>query len=369
MAHNRRAFLVAAGAAVVAGCSGGRTQQLTTTETASESTSTTETTTKTTAGPERSSVDLLLNWKPSGLHVPYYAAKAEGFYREAGFDEVTVESGKGSDFSAKQVGLGNSAFGVTSADQVLNVNTRGLSPRAVAVVMQKSPVVVFAAREQFGGKLTDAEQLAGKTVGTGPGMVRLMTKLLLERKGVLEDVELVDTGYSTVQKLLDGEIDAAGGVFGDAISAQNQGYTTDSIRVADTIPSYGHVLVADDAFASANPRTVEAFLRATAHGAAWAHQHPEKAVGHLVDANEALAETREAQREKWTTMAEGFSLSEAVRERGWGYSDAEPWRVTYDVLRQADLLGGTLDPKTVWTNDYLDADARYVGDYYQTVTG
>jgi NitT/TauT family transport system substrate-binding protein len=358
----RRSFLVAAGAAGAAGLSGclGGTDG----GGAGEAATPTGTATGTPIPGESS---LLLNWKPSGLHVPYFTAKAKGFYEAEGLTLDAIETGEGSTFSAKQAGLGNVEFAVTSSDQVLNINSRDLSPQSVGVVMQRSPAVVFSTRETFGGELTGVEQLAGKTVGTGPGMVRMLTTLLLEEAGVREDVEMVDTGYDTVQQLLSGEIDAAGGVFGDAISAEAQDYTVDSIPVADTVPSYGHVIATDRDWAASNPEAVRAFLRATARGAAWAHQRPGEATDLLVEANGVLAESRDQQRRKWETMAEEFMLSSAVREHGWGWSAAEPWTVVHDALAAADALGGEVDPSAVWTNDYLDTDAEYVGSYTDVI--
>lgn len=375
MRQSRRKFIAAAGLGLAAGCLGGDTSsggQNTDTATATtESDANTATATPTaTPEPEPSVTDvsLLLNWKPSGLHAPYYAAKAEGFYEAEGLTLTSIESGQGSDFSAKQAGLGNTAFAVTSADQVINVNSRELSPVSVGVMMQRSPVVVFSTRETFGGEFGDVEQLAGKTVGTGPGMVRILTRLLLDQAGVLESVELVDTGYDTVQQLLSGKIDAAGGVFGDVVDARAQGYTTDLVQVASEIPSYGHVLATEGTFAQDHPETTRAFLRATARGAAWAATNPERATDHLVDAVPALSESRDRQRDKWTLMNEDFVLSEMVRERGWGWSRAAPWETMRDALADADLLGGSVTPADVWTNEYLDVDYQYIGSYADAVS-
>lgn len=314
------------------------------------------------------SVSLLLNWRPNGLHVPYYVASARGFYDEAGVQLDEIESGQGSDFSARQVGLGNVPLAITSADQLLNVNTRELSPVSVGVVMQRSPVVVFTTRDTFGEEFTSVDQLAGKTVGTGPGMVRILTRLLLERNGVLSEVELVDSGFDTVQQLLAGEIDAAGGVFGDAVAARQEGNEVSSIPVADTIPSYGHVVGANADFAEENPGAVEGFLSATARGAAWATRNPDDAIDLLVDATPSLEGSVEVERAKWVEMAENYVVSDAVRQQGWGWSEAEPWETTYEALLDADLLGGELDPESVWTNDYLDADSEYVGEYASMVS-
>ena len=380
MRQSRRTFVAAAGLSVVAGCLGGGGSSSSSSDSGGSSGSSGGTTA--TAGstatptatatpepePSVTDVSLLLNWKPSGLHAPYYAAKAEGFYEEEGLTLSAIEAGQGSDFSAKQAGLGNTAFAVTSADQVLNVNSRELSPVSVGVVMQRSPVVVFSTRETFGGEFTEPAQLEGKTVGTGPGMVRILTRLLLDRAGVLDSVEIVDTGYDTVQQLLSGKIDAAGGVFGDAVDARAQGYTTDLVQVASQVPSYGHVLATQGTFAQDHPETTRAFLRATARGAAWAANNPEAATDHLVDAVPALSESRDNQRRKWALMSRDFVLSETVRQEGWGWSRAEPWETMHGALADADLLGGSVTPGDVWTNDYLDADSQYIGSYADVVT-
>ncbi len=379
MSIPRRAFLSAAGLAVASGCLGGGGPS----EDATDATGTTADGTGTTANtpgnesetgtaeasatPSRSEVSLLLNWKPSGLHVPYYAARAEGFYEAEGLTLSAIESGQGSDFSAKQAGLGNTPFAVTSADQVLNVNSRDLSPQSVGVVMQRSPVVLFATRDSLGGEFTGVEQLAGKRLGTGPGMVRLLSTLLLEEAGVRDEVELVDTGYDTVQRLLSGDIDAAGGVFGDVVDARNQGATVDSIPVASQVPSYGHVIATPPGFGAEHPETVRAFLRATARGTAWAANNPEAATGHLVDAVPALSESRDRQRQKWELMSAEFVTSATVREKGWGWSRPDPWATMHEALKRADSLGGSVDPAGVWTNDYLDLDAAAIGSYAEQV--
>jgi NitT/TauT family transport system substrate-binding protein len=317
---------------------------------------------------EIGSASLLLNWRTSGLHVPYYAALEQGFYADEGLDLAEIESGQGSDFSAKQVGLGNTEFAITSSDQLLNINTRELSPRCVGIVMQRGPVVVFAAREQFGEELTDPEQLRDRTVGSGPGMVRQMTQSYLDRHGVLGNVEYVDTGFDTVQQLLTGEIDVAGGVFGDAVDARQQGYEIDVLSVHETIPSYGHVVATAEEYATDNPEAVRAFLRATARGAVWGNQNPEEAIDVLVDRQPELEEVRENQRAKWDLMRTDYMLSDVVRKNGWGWNRPEPWAQTYTVLEEGEFLDGEVDPETVWTNDYIDTDYEYIRDYADLVS-
>ncbi|WP_255169041.1 ABC transporter substrate-binding protein [Natrononativus amylolyticus] len=311
--------------------------------------------------------ELLLNWQPSGLHVPYYAAADRGFYEEHGLEVAEIESGQGSDFSATQVALENVPFGVTSSDQVLNVASEGLEPTCVGVLMQRNPVVLFADRDGFGEELEEPAQLEGTTVGSGPGMVRMMSTTYLEHHDV--DVEIADAGPDIVQQVLTGEVDAGAGVFSDVVDARHQDATIDVLSVDDDIPSYGHLIATSRTFAEDNPDVVRAFLRGTARGAAWAADNVEGATEILVEAVPELEEAADNQRDKWELLAEEYLVSEAVEENGWGWSDGDVWAETADVLAEHDFLGGAVDSGDVWTNDYLDADYEYIGEFTDETGG
>jgi NitT/TauT family transport system substrate-binding protein len=381
MRRTRRTFLATTGAVLLAGCGGrgapgGSTQDDGTGAGATpppDATPTAGTDGGTApseaATPERTEPTLLLNWRINGLHAPYVAARARGFYREAGFDRVAIQGGEGSDFAAQQAALGNTEFAVSSSDQLLGVTAAGLSPLAVGVVMQRNPAVIFTARERFGAELTDAEQLSGARIGSGPGMVDQMTRAYLETHGLAATTEHVDTGFDTVQQLLTGEIDAAGGVFSDIIDARNQGYRIDTLSIHESIPSYGHTITVGESFAADNPATVRAFLRATARGAAWAARNPAGAIDALVEARPELGEVRKNQRGKWDRMRSEYLLSATVRERGWGFSAPDPWERTHETLADGGFFENPVDPAAVWTNAYLDGEGEYVGGFAERVTG
>lgn len=356
MDHTRRGFVALIGGASLAGCTGRLNGS---SGTAAEEDA---------PDPSLEEVSLLLNYRIGGLHAPYFVALENGYFGEEGLGSVEIESGQGSDFAAQQVGVGNAEFAITSSDQILNVNSRGLSPRCVGVVMQRNPVVVFTAREQFGEELADASQLRGVTLGSGPGMVRQMTEAFLDHHGVLSDVEYVDSGFDTVQQLLTGEIDAAGGVFSDVVDARHQGYEIDVLAVSRVVRSYGHLVAVDEAFGADHPDTVRAFLRAVARGAVRASRNPEEAIDVLVDQQPELGEVRENQLEKWKLMQAEYMRSETVRENGWGWSDPEPWNETYETLAAGGFFENGVDPEEVWTNDYLDTEYEYIAEYADRVS-
>jgi NitT/TauT family transport system substrate-binding protein len=362
MQHTRRAFVGAIGGVARAGCTGERDTGVEDEVDGGSNQGESESGDDADApDPEVGSVSLLLNWRISGLHAPYFAALSNGFYEEEGFDEVEIESGQGSDFAAQQVAIGNTEFAISSSDQVLNVGSRELSPRCVGVVMQRNPVVLFSPAGRFDG--FEPEALDGVTVGSGPGMVRQMAEAYLEHHGVLEDVEYVDSGFDTVQQLLTGEIDVAGGVFSDVVDAEHQGEEIERLEVGEVIPSYGHQVAVEAGFAEENPETVRSFLRATARGWAAATNDPGEAIDALVARNATLERRREIERLKFETAAERLQFTEHVRRAGWGNHDGERWRRLGGMLAETELLEGAIEPDDAWTNAFLDTDANAIRGY------
>src|SRR3954447_7507201 len=69
-------------------------------------------------------VTLTLNWTPTADHSPFYYAKAQGWYEQAGID-LTIESGKGSGVSALKVGSGGSPFGIADLATMLVARSKG----------------------------------------------------------------------------------------------------------------------------------------------------------------------------------------------------------------------------------------------------
>lgn len=354
MSHTRREYLGAAGGAlamtIAAGCltEGDPGQEL---------------------DPDADDVDLLLNWRPSGLHVPYYTAVERGFYEDHGLEVSNIESGQGSDFSATQVGLDNVEFGVSSSDQVLNVTGEGLAPVCVGVIMQRGPIVLFTDRNQFGEEIREPAQLEGVTLGSGPGMVRMMATAYLEYHGLGDGIEFVDAGSDIVQQLLTGEVDAAAGVFSDVVDARHQNATIDSLHVADDIPFYGHVITTSQSFLEEYPDTVRAFLQGTARGAAWAANDVEGGTDILIDAVPELEVARENQRDKWDVLREEYLVSKTVEEQGWGWSEGDVWATTAEILLDHNFLEEEVDPDAVWTNDLLDTNYPYIGDFADEYPG
>jgi ABC-type nitrate/sulfonate/bicarbonate transport system substrate-binding protein len=104
-------------------------------------------------------VRLQLKWKHQFQFAGYYAAKAKGYYRDAGLDVSFLEAPDTIE-PAQQVLQGKAEFGVSNSDLVL-LRGRGNPVVALAAIYQHSPLILLAL-EKSG--INNVHQLAGKRV-------------------------------------------------------------------------------------------------------------------------------------------------------------------------------------------------------------
>ncbi|WP_257627930.1 ABC transporter substrate-binding protein [Haloplanus salinarum] len=358
---SRRRVLGALGATFavgVAGCLGG---------TAGDSGA--EPTTAATPTPERSSVQLLLDWKANATHAGHFVARERGFYEAEGLS-VDIVSGKGGASTAKQVGLEKYPLGLTSAAATLGTRDEGVALQAYAAAQQGPNSVVYTTAEAFGGQLDGPASLAGKTVAVPPAASNLaLLKAILKGAGVLGEVSFLEVGWGGLtSSVLSGDANAALGAFPDGISLGRDGHDSAMLWIADHIPTVGRSVVANPAFVESNPETLRAYLRATARGWAWASNNPEGAMDHLVDAQPRLEASYDLGVTKIKHTAKRLILTDAVREHGWGWQSATAWGTVADALTEADLLSADVAVDDAWTNAYLDGDDPYVGSYADRVS-
>jgi NitT/TauT family transport system substrate-binding protein len=359
---SRRRALASLGAAVAvgaAGCLGGTTG----------GTGDDTPTDAATATPERSSVQLLLDWKANATHAGHFVAKSRGFYDEEGLS-VDIVSGKGGASTAKQVGLEKYPLGLTSAAATLGTADEGVSLRAYAAAQQGPNSVVFTTADAFGGRMDGPASLAGKTVAVPPAASNLaLLKVILKDAGVLADVSFLEVGWGGLtSSLLSGDAHAALGAFPDGISLDRDGHDAAMLWIADHVPTVGRSVVANPSFVDSNPETLRAYLRATARGWAWASNDPEAAMDLLVEARPRLDASYDLGVTKIRYTAKRLIMTDAVREHGWGWQSAAAWDTVADALVDASFLSEDVAVDEAWTNEYLDATDPYVGEYAAQVS-
>jgi len=216
-------------------------------------------------------VTLQLKWRHGFQFAGYYAAEAQGYYRDAGLSVRFAEARPGLDV-VRQVVSGKAEFGVGS-NGLLITRKEGQPVVALAVIFQHSPQVYIARRESAMQSIHD---LVGKRVMIERGAEELLAYLRIERIPV-DRLHRVEHSFNP-QDLIDGKV--------DVISAysSNESFYLDAARLEYTvftprsagIDFYGDNLFTSEGMLEKNPEQVRAFREASLRGWRYAMDHPEE---------------------------------------------------------------------------------------------
>lgn len=220
-------------------------------------------------------VTLQLRWFHQFQFAGYYAAKAKGYYEEAGLDVHIVER----DLTVNPVEAvlsGKADFGVTNSEMLLH-RLRGKPVVALASIFQHSPLVLLTTRV---GEITTPHDFIGKRVLMSTKTMDVELLGMFQEEDIsLAQVEVIDR-FSRESDYYDSSID------GIAAYVTNQPYYLDRKGVDYNIihPStYGIDFYGDGLFTSekqikSHPARTEAFLKASLRGWEYAMAHPEEII-------------------------------------------------------------------------------------------
>ena len=232
--------------------------------------------------PELERVTLQLAWYHQFQSAGYYAAKQQGYFREAGF-EVEIRHGGHDAYGrpidpVEDVVFGRADFGVSRSDLLL-YHSQGLPVVVLANIMQRSPLV-FLTLERFG--FSRLEEIGGRPISvTLPDVdARLSAETLasFHRAGV--DLARLNnhTPSWKLEDLLDGTTQLMPGYLTDAP------YFLEAFGVEPVIITpesygtdfYGDLLFTRSSQLEERPERVEAFRDAALRGWAYALDNVEE---------------------------------------------------------------------------------------------
>ena len=260
-------------------------------------------------------VRLQLNWQHQFEFAGFYAAKAKGFYRDAGLDVEILESVPGENPEQQVIG-GKAEFGISDAKLLLE-QQKGNEVVVLAVIFQHSPVVLLVPEN---GARSIAE-LRGKRVM----MVAENTELLaLFRKEGLreEDYVRVEPSYDA-QDLVRGKVDAIQAYASDEPDyLAREGFAFRTLRARDAgIDFYDLNLFTTARQLEQNPERVRAFRQASLNGWEYAMEHPDEIMD-VLQKDYTQKHSREHMRFQYQQMV---PLIQPVLIE-LGYMNPERWR-------------------------------------------
>lgn len=217
------------------------------------------------------SVTLQLKWKHQFQFAGYYAAAAQGYYRDAGLEVRFVEAGPETDPVAEVV-AGRAQYGVGNSALIL-ARARAQPVVALAVIFQHSPFILAARAD---GGIRSARDLAGKRLMIEPHADEIYA--YLRREGVHESRLIITPHSFNHQDLIDARTDVMTAYSTDEpffFDERGFRHLELSPRTAG-IDFYGDNLFTSASEIADHPARVSAFREASMKGWRYAMEHPEE---------------------------------------------------------------------------------------------
>lgn len=274
-------------------------------------------------------ITLQLKWKHQFQFAGYYAAQAQGYYREAGL-EVQIQEAEPNNLDPAQAVLqGDAEFGISNSDLLL-LRDRGDPVVALAAIYQHSPSIWLVTKRSG---IDNIHNLAGKRVMVEPHAMELIAYLAQEGINLNKMVQVPHT-FDPLS-LISGKVDAMSAYSTDEpffLEKSNIEYLTFNPR-AGGIDFYGDTLFTTEAQLKNHPQRVQAFVDASLKGWDYALNHPYEIVDLIY--NEYSQRHSREHLSFEAKMTRNLILPDVVE---LGYMSPGRWRYIAQVYQSLGML-------------------------------
>ena len=295
--------------------------------------------------PEPRKVALAMGFIPNVQFTPVYVAVDKGYFAD---ENLTIEFDYGMETDLlKLVGTDERQFVIGSGDQVILARNQGLPVVYVLNWYRRFPVAVAALKP-----LQRPQDLVGKSVGV-PGLYGasyIGWQALLSAAAIqANDVKLVSIGYTQVESMVAGQVDAAVVyAMNEPVQLREQGYQVSVIEVADYIDFVSNGVITNEKTIKEHPELVRSVVRAIVRGLRDTLNDPDAAFAigrkYVPGIDDASAPLQRA------VLQEALSFWRADK---LGQSDPTAWKTSVDFVRQIGMIEQELDPSACYTNQFV----------------
>jgi NitT/TauT family transport system substrate-binding protein len=301
-------------------------------------------------------LNLVLNWVPTADHSPYYYAKAQGWYAQAGID-LTIETGKGSGVSAQRVGAGTSDLGISDMATSLLARGKGAKLLAVMAVYANSPQGFYWLKSSGIGGPKD---FPGKKIGNPPGDAsRVMWPAFAKQVGIdPASVNFVNIAPQAKVPSLKSR----------AIDITSDFYNEHDLKVREFgddlaflpwrgigINPYGNSIIVNADYLAAHRETVKAFTAISQKAFATCVADVGPCLKALMASVSGLDEPN--QRDQWNRIKE-LMRDDTTVGVALGAFNAARVQSDYEMVKTYFGLEQPFEPVSAYTNDFLDPSIK-----------
>lgn len=308
------------------------------------------------AGAQAADINMVLNWVPTADHSPYFYAKSQGWYEEAGIN-LNIEAGRGSGAAAQRVGAGISQIGIADMATVLLSKSQGADAVAIMTVYANSPQGFYWLKS---GGIEGPEDFAGRSIGNPPADAsRIMWPLFAETVGIAEDsVSFVNVSpQAKLASLKSGAIDITSDFYNEHdLKVREFGEDLGFVAWRDIgINSYGLSVIVNGDFLEDNKEVVSQFAAITQRAFAACVENIDPCLEALM--SEVSGLDHDNQRDQWNRITE-LMTDETTTTVALGAFSDERMKADYDMVETYFELEQPFDIKTVYTNEFLDESIK-----------
>jgi putative hydroxymethylpyrimidine transport system substrate-binding protein len=281
------------------------------------------------------SFELMLDYFPNADNSAIYAAKAAGYFKQAGLD-VKIRVPNDPSVPIKQVAAGRMDLAISYEPELLRARDDGLHVISVAALVQKPLTSIISLDKPA---ITRPGQLAGKTVGTAgiDYQSAYLKTILAHAKVPQSSVKQRNVGFDLVPALVTHKVDAIlGGYWNyEAVQLRLAGKHPHVLRLEQVgVPSYDElVLVANSDRFDQDKRSIQRFIGALSRGLRLLKRDPSGAIQGLLKANPDLEPKLQRQSLRVTLPA-----FEPPAGKPFGWQDPAQWGAFAAWMNQNGIL-------------------------------
>ena len=299
-------------------------------------------------------VTFCLDWTPNTNHTGIYAAKALGYYEDAGLDVEIVQPPENG--AATMCASGQAQFAIEAQDTMAAAldSDNPLGITAVAGLIQHNTSGIISRK---GDGITSPKGLEGKTYSTWESPIEQATlKTVMKDEGAdFSKVKLIPNNITDEPAALKAnQTDAIWVFYGwGGINANVEKTPCDFFFFKDVNPVFDYytpVIIANNEFLQNSPDVAKKFLEATQKGYEYAIQNPVDAANMLIagDNTGSLSGSEDLVQASQQYISEQY-IADAQK---WGFIDEDRWNTFYKWLADNGLTSKDLTGQG-FSNDYL----------------
>ena len=301
-------------------------------------------------------INLVLNWVPTADHSPYFYAKSQGWYEEAGIN-LTIESGSGSGAAAQRVGAGAAKIGVADLATALLAKGKGADTVAVMAVYANSPQGFYWLKSSG---ISGPADFPGHSIGNPPADAsRVMWPLFAQTVGIDPDsVEFINVSpQAKLTSLKSGAIDITSDFYNEHdLKVSLFGDDLGFIAWRDVgVNLYGNSVIVNASYLENNRDIIADFVKVTQKAFAACVADVEPCLDALMADVSGL--DKDNQRNQWNRIKELMS-DETARTVALGAFDDARMASDYGVVETYFELESPFDVTTAYTNEFLDTSIK-----------